>query len=97
MPCPGQTEVQSHGLNMDIEPSRIEHVRKEAKSELLRWKSECEPSSPQHIAANVELVRRDDQMKSWFWATITIMAVSLIVASVVWFRNWPAPNQRRQI
>ena len=71
---------------MEIDPSRIENVRKETKAELIRWKSACKPSSPQHIAANVELVRRDDQMKSWFWAAVTIVAVSLIVAAVVWFR-----------
>ena len=71
---------------MGIDPSRIENVRKETKSELLRWKSECKPSSPQHIAANVELVRRDDEVKSWSWAAVTIVAASLIVASVVWFR-----------
>ena len=71
---------------MDLDPSRIEHVRKEAKSELLRWKSECKPSSPHHIAANVELVRRDDQMKSRLWTACTIVAVSLIIAAVVWFR-----------
>jgi len=73
-------------LNMDIDPSRIQNIRKEAKSELLRWKSECKPSSPQHVAANVELVRRDDEVKSWFWATVTIVAVVLIVTVVVWFR-----------
>ena len=57
-------EVEEHGFNMDIDPSRIENVKKETTSELLRWKSECKPSSPHHIAANVELVRRDDQLKS---------------------------------
>ena len=73
-------------LNMDIDPSRIQNIRKEAKSELLRWKSECKPSSPQHVAANVELVRRDHQMKSRLWAAFTIVAVLVIVAWVVWFR-----------
>ena len=73
-------------LNMDIDPSRIKNIRKETKSELLRWKSECKPSSPQHVAANVELVRRDDQLKSRLWAAVTVVAVSLIVAAVVWFR-----------
>jgi hypothetical protein len=71
---------------MGIDPSRIENIRKETKSELLRWKSACKPSSSQHIAANVELVRRDDQVKSWFWTGFTIVAVALIVAAVVWFR-----------
>ena len=36
-------------LNMDIDPSRIQNIGKEAKSELLRWKSQCKPSSPHHI------------------------------------------------
>ena len=71
---------------MDIDPSRIQNIRKETKSELLRWKSECKPSSPHHIAANVELVRRDDEVKSWFWATVIIVVVVLIVTAVVWFR-----------
>ena len=73
-------------MNMDIDPSRIQNIRKEAKSELLRWKSQYKPSSPLHIAANVELVRRDDQMKSRLWTAFTIVAVSLIIAAVVWFR-----------
>ena len=71
---------------MDIDPSRIAHVRKETKAELERWKSACKPSSPYHIAANVELVRRDDQVKSWFWTGFGIVAVSLIVAAIVCFR-----------
>ena len=71
---------------MGFDPSRIQNVRKETKAQLLRWKSASKPSSPQHIAANVELVRRDDLMKSRLWATFAIVAVSLIVAAVVWFR-----------
>jgi hypothetical protein len=71
---------------MDIDPSRIEHVRKETKAELERWKSVCKASSPEYIAANVELVRRDDLMKSRLRTAFTIVAVSLIVAMVVWFR-----------
>lgn len=70
----------------NIDPSRIENVKKEAKAELHRWKSVCKPSSPQHIAANVELVRRDDQLKSRLWAVFTGVAVAVIVAAVVWFR-----------
>jgi len=69
-----------------FDPTRIQNVRKETKTELIRWKSVCKPSSPHHIAANVELVRRDDQMKSRMWAVFTVVAVSLIVAAVVWFR-----------
>ena len=57
---------------MVFDPSRIQNVRKETKEQLLRWKSDSKPSSPQHIAANVELVRRDDQVKAWFWAAVTI-------------------------
>ncbi len=71
---------------MDIDPSRIANVRKETKTELERWKSVSKPSSAHHIAANVELVRRDDQMKSRLWTACTIVAVSLIIAAVVWFR-----------
>lgn len=70
----------------NIDPSRIQNVRKETKAELIRWKCACKPSSPHHIAANVELVRRDDQLKSRLWAAVTVVAVSLIVAAVVWFR-----------
>lgn len=69
---------------MGFDPSRIQNVRKETKAQLLRWKSDSKPSSPQHIAANVELVRRDDQMRSRLWAVV--VAVSVIVAVVVWFR-----------
>ena len=71
---------------MNFDPSRIDNVKKETKAELLRWKSACKPSSPHHIAANVELVRRDDQMRVRLWTAVTILAVSLIVAAVVWFR-----------
>ena len=71
---------------MGFDPSRIENVKKETKAELLRWKAQWKPSTPQHIAANVELVRRDDQVKCWFWIGFTIVAVSLIVAAVVSFR-----------
>jgi len=57
-----------------FDPSRIENVRNETKAELLSWKAHWKPSStPQHIAANVELVRRDDEVKSWFWATVIIV------------------------
>ena len=77
-------EVEVHGLNMNIDPSRIENVRKETTSELLRWKSECKPSSPHHIAANVELVRRDDQVKSWFWTGCAIVALALIIGAAFW-------------
>ena len=71
---------------MGIDPSRIDNVKKETKGELLRWKTQCKPSSPHHIAANVELVRRDDQMKSRLYTVFTIVAVLAIVAAVVWFR-----------
>ncbi len=47
-------------MNVGFDPSGIEDVRKETKTKLLRWKLQWKPSSPQHIAANVELVRRDD-------------------------------------
>jgi hypothetical protein len=79
-------EIEACGLNikMDIDPSRIENVRKETTSELLRWKSQYKPSSPLHIAANVELVRRDDQMKSRLWTAVTIVAMSLIVGAAFW-------------
>ena len=71
---------------MGIDPSRIENIRKETKSELLRWKSECKPSSPQHIAANVELVRRDDQMKSRLWIGFAMVALSLVIGAILWLR-----------
>ena len=71
---------------MDFDLFRLDNLRKETKAELLSWKAQWKPSSPQHIAANVELVRRDDQVKSLFWMGFTIVAVSLIVATVVWFR-----------
>ena len=64
----------------------IVYVRKGTKAELIRWKSACKPSSPQHIAANVELVRRDDQLKSRLWAAFTGVVVAVIGAVVVWFR-----------
>ena len=79
-------EVEEHGFKMDIDPSRIENVKKETTSELLRWKSECKPSSPHHIAANVELVRRDDQMKSRLWMGFTIVALSLVIGAILWLR-----------
>jgi len=52
---------------MDFDPFRIKNVKKETKTELLRWKSQSKPSTPQHIAANVELIQRDDQMRSRLW------------------------------
>ena len=64
----------------------IVYVRKGTKAELIRWKSACKPSSPQHIAANVELVRRDDQLKSRLWTVFAGVAVAVIAAVVVWFR-----------
>jgi hypothetical protein len=73
-------------LNMAIDPCRIENIRKETKSVLLRWKSECKPSSPQHIAANVELVRRDDQMKSRLWIGFAMVALSLVIGAILWLR-----------
>jgi hypothetical protein len=71
---------------MGIDPSRIENIRKETKSELLRWKSACKPSSSQHIAANVELVRRDDQVKSWFWMGFAIVALILGLGAAFFFQ-----------
>ena len=69
---------------MDIDPSRIAHVRKETKAELECWKSVSKPSSAHHIAANVELVRRDDKMKSWFWTGCAIVALALIIGAAFW-------------
>ena len=69
---------------MEIDPSRIANVRKETKAELIRWKSACKPSSLPHIAANVELVRRDDQVKSWFWTGCAIVALALIIGAAFW-------------
>ena len=71
---------------MDFDPFRIKNVKKETKTELLRWKSQSKPSTPQHIAANVELIRRDDQMRSRLWMGFAIVAVSLVVAAVFWSR-----------
>ncbi len=73
---------------MDFDYFRSDNLRRETKAELLSWKAQWKPSSPQHIAANVELVRRDDMMKSRLWTALTIVVVSLIVAAVVWFRSY---------
>ena len=79
-------EVEVYGLNMNIDPSRIENIRQETKSELLRWKSEYKPSSLHHIAANVELVRRDDQVKSRLWIGFAMVALSLVIGAILWLR-----------
>ena len=71
---------------MDFDLFRLDNLRKATKAELLSWKSQCKPSSPQHIAANVELVRRDDQVKSRLWIGFAMVALSLVIGAILWLR-----------
>ena len=73
---------------MGFDPSGIENVRNETKEELLNWKAHYKPGSPQHIAATVELGRRNDRMnwiKLWGFA---VAVLSLILGAIALIRHW---------
>ena len=76
-------------LSMGFDPFHIENVRNETREELSNWKTHFRPGSPQHIAATVELSRRDE-LTSFrrFWVGFAMVALSLILVTVFLIRQW---------
>ena len=66
-----------------------ESVGRQTTETLLGWKVERRPDSPQHIAATVELSRRDELTSfKRFWVGFAIVALSLILVTVSLIRHW---------
>ena len=66
-----------------------ESVERQTTERLLGWKVERRPDSPQHIAATVELSRRDELTSfNRFWVGFALVALSLILVTVLLIRHW---------
>ena len=66
-----------------------ESVGRQATETLLGWKVELRPDSPQHIAATVELSRRDELTSfKRFWVGYAVVALLLILVTVSLIRHW---------
>ena len=66
-----------------------ESVGRQATETLLGWKVQRRPDSPQHIAATVELSRRDELTSfNRFWVGFALVALSLILVTVLLIRHW---------
>ena len=66
-----------------------ESVGRQTTERLLGWKVEQRPDSPQHIAATVELSRRDELTSfKRFWVGYALVALSLILVTVSLIRHW---------
>jgi hypothetical protein len=73
---------------MGFDLSRLENARNETKDELLNWKAQYRPGSPEHIAATVELGRRSDQMNLVKLWGLVVGILSLILGAVALIRHW---------
>ena len=67
---------------MGLDPSRPENAGNETKEELLKWKAQYKPGSPQHIAATVELGRRSDRMNLVKFCALIVAVLLLMIAAV---------------
>ena len=66
-----------------------ENVGRQTTERLLGWMAERRPDSPQHIAATVELSRRDELTSfNRFWVGFALVALSLILVTVLLIRHW---------
>ena len=73
---------------MGFDPSRLENVRNETKDDLLNWKAQYKPGSPQHIAATVKLGRRSDRMNLVKLWGLIVSLISLVLGAVALIRHW---------
>ncbi len=66
-----------------------ESVGRQTTERLRGWMAERRPGSPQHIAAAVELSRRDELTTfKRFWMGFAVVALSLILGTVALIRHW---------
>lgn len=75
-------------VRMGCDPSRLEKIGNETKEELLKWKAQYKPGSPQHIAATVELGRRNDRMNLVKFCALIVAVLLLLLAAVSLIRHW---------
>ena len=74
---------------MSFQSFQLVDVRNETKDQLLTRQENWKAGSPQNVAATIELERRDE-LRNFirFWVGFTVVALSVILATVTLIRHW---------